>query len=120
MMGLEISEMPSQRWQIPRHPLQKQSAIHHALVRTRHPGLKGGRGKSEIGSAKAEEIGNAGKVMRRRPGLAGNIPVELLAVDADFPANLRDRWPRCTGKTQIFGKSLVVRHVQSPWQFYLA
>ena len=120
MVGLVITQMPSKRRQIARKPFQQQSAIDPALIRARHACLEDGRGKGKILGTYSEERSNTGKIVRRRPGLAGNIAVELLAIDTDFPANLRNRRPRSAGKAQIFGKSIDIGHGQFPSQFTIA
>src|SRR5690606_1941515 len=71
---------------------------------SRQPRGKQFRRQVEVLRRHAEEGGDARRIVRRRPRLAGDIAVELLPVYADLPADLGDRTSRRAGEAQVLGK----------------
>lgn len=107
MIGLEIADVPPERGQVSGKRFEKLRTFidaedGFAKALAKEPGSE-----AKIVCIKIEIVGDASQIVGGRPRLTVDISVELLPVDIDCTAQMRNRTLRCAGDFEVLDQ---VRH----------
>ncbi|GAJ93346.1 hypothetical protein RRH01S_05_04210 [Rhizobium rhizogenes NBRC 13257] len=107
MIGLEIADMAPQGMKISRKRLEKFGTFIEPDGRAAKPHAKKLGSEKEIRCIEIKIGGNTRQVMRRRPRFAVDVSIELLPIDINCTAYMRNGTLRGTCNLQVFDQ---VRH----------
>lgn len=107
MIGLEIADVTPERGQVSGKRFEEIGTFVDTEGRFAKTFAKQLWSEAKVGCIKIEIFGDARQIMGRRSRLAVDVPVELLPVDIDCTAQMRNGALGCTGNFEVLDQ---VRH----------